>query len=293
MSPLIQESEDRGEDQPSLGTQSSRELHEENEKKTATPGIMQQEGVLRNVPARSELSEEQWNIINTVIHFLKSHTAYDALPTSGKISVFNSNMPICLAFDCLRSQEVAEAIIWNHEKNCFIGVFNSSDLIKAVLMQINMHRHDPTKVDDILLININTYRQFQLKSESKRRLLDCSPSTSLMDILRIMSEYRIRRLPVIDNDQAYGILTYSSILRFLVSSFDKSAAIYRQTIRELNLGLYKDVISCPSSTSVAQGTDAEGLSSSVVYARKQEHLVDPRYERRRKNDHDLPTKRYL
>ena len=65
---------------------------------------MQQEGVLRNVPARSELSEEQWNIINTVIHFLKSHTAYDALPTSGKISVFNSNMPICLAFDCLRSQ---------------------------------------------------------------------------------------------------------------------------------------------------------------------------------------------
>ena len=78
-----------------------------------------------------------------------------------------------------------------------------------------------------------------------------------------------------------------------MSSFDKSAAIYRQTIRELNLGLYKDVISCPSSTSVAQGTDAEGLSSSVVYARKQEHLVDPRYERRRKNDHDLPTKRYL
>lgn len=54
--------------------------------------------------------------------------------------------------------EVAEAIIWNHEKNCFIGIFNSSDLIKAVLMQINMHRHHPDKVNDILLININTYR---------------------------------------------------------------------------------------------------------------------------------------
>lgn len=104
--------------------------------------------------------------------------------------------------------EVAEAIIWNNEKNCYIGVFNSSDLIKAVLMQINMHRHDQSKKDNILFININTYRgmavfvyfsiEFQLRSESKRRLLDCKPSTSLMDILRIMSEYRIRRLPVID-----------------------------------------------------------------------------------------------
>lgn len=25
-------------------------------------------------------------------------------------------------------------------------------------MQINMHRHNPTSVDEILLININTYR---------------------------------------------------------------------------------------------------------------------------------------
>lgn len=105
--------------------------------------------------------------------------------------------------------EVNEAIIWNHEKNSFIGIFNSSDLIKAILMQINRHRHDPSKVDDILLVDINAYRgtvhlqiliqlEFQLKSESKRRLLDCSPSTKLIDIIRIMSEYQIRRLPVIE-----------------------------------------------------------------------------------------------
>lgn len=61
--------------------------------------------------------------------------------------------------------EVNEAIIWNHEKNSFIGIFNSSDLIKAILMQINRHRHDPSKVDDILLVDINAYRgtlHFQL-----------------------------------------------------------------------------------------------------------------------------------
>lgn len=45
--------------------------------------------------------------------------------------------------------------------------------------------------------------EFQLRSESKRRLLDCKPSTSLIDILRIMSEYRIRRLPVIDVREFY------------------------------------------------------------------------------------------
>lgn len=141
-------------------------------------------------------------------------------------------------------------------------------------MQINMHRHNPQSVDDILLININTYRgaflrflspaEFQLKqSKNSKRLLDCQPTTSLMDILRIMSQYRIRRLPVIQvrlfhsfyfqDDQALGILTYSTILYYLVSSFDKSSPIYKQTLRELHLGVYKDVISCPSSTPIAQG----------------------------------------
>lgn len=53
-----------------------------------------------NIPERGEQSD----IISTVVHFLETHTAYDALPASGKVSVFNSNMPICLAFECLRSQ---------------------------------------------------------------------------------------------------------------------------------------------------------------------------------------------
>ena len=41
--------------------------------------------------------------------------------------------------------------------------------------------------------------EFQLKNEKgfNCRLLDCSPETSLMDILHIMSKYHIRRLPVI------------------------------------------------------------------------------------------------
>ena len=57
-------------------------------------------------------------------------------------------------------------------------------------------------------------------------------------------------------------------------SFDRSAPLYRQTIRELNLGVYKDVISCSSSTSVAQGTTAQWMRCSAFPAGKQEHLVD-------------------
>ena len=69
------------------------------------------------------------------------------------------------------------------------------------------------------------------------------------------------------NNQVLGILTYSSILHHIVTSFDKSAPIYKQTFRELNLGLYKDVISCPSSTSVANALyilDHRNISSILV-----------------------------
>ena len=49
------------------------------------------------------------DIASTVVQFLKTHTAYDSLPESGKVSVFNSNMPICLAFDCLRNQGLSSS----------------------------------------------------------------------------------------------------------------------------------------------------------------------------------------
>ena len=57
-----------------------------------------------NLKSVDKATGEQFNIVNTLVHFLEKQTAYDALPTSGKVSVFNSNMPICLAFDCLRNQ---------------------------------------------------------------------------------------------------------------------------------------------------------------------------------------------
>ena len=109
--------------------------------------------------------------------------------------------------------------------------------------------------------------EFQIKNEPIPRLLDCNPSTKLMDIIRIMTEYHIRRLPVIENNQVLGILTYSSILHHIVSSFDQSSPIYKQTLRELNLGLYKDVIFCPASTSVARALfmlDKYNISSILV-----------------------------
>ena len=58
----------------------------------------------KSTPIRRQLTDEQHNMVQTVVHFLRSHTAYDCLPPSGEIAVLNSNMPICLAFDCLRSQ---------------------------------------------------------------------------------------------------------------------------------------------------------------------------------------------
>ena len=64
-----------------------------------------------------------------------------------------------------------------------------------------------------------------------------------------------------------GILTYSSILNHIVTSFDRSAPIYQHTLRELNLGKYKDVKSCPSSTSVAKALfllDQYNISSILV-----------------------------
>ena len=76
-------------------------------------------------------------------------------------------------------------------------------------------------------------------------------------------------------------------------SFDRSAPLYRQTIRELNLGLYKGVISCPSSTSVAQGTIEESVRFSAFPARKQEHLVDSGDRQGRPHHDDFPAQRHF
>ena len=76
-------------------------------------------------------------------------------------------------------------------------------------------------------------------------------------------------------------------------SFDRSAPLYRQTIRELNLGLYKDVISCPSSTSVAQGIFLIQVFISFISAGKQEDLVDSGDGQGRSDHDDFPAKRHF
>ena len=64
--------------------------------------------------------------------FLKSHTCYDLIPRSGKVIVFDVDIPVKLAFYALVEHGVASAPLLDPALNAFVGMFTATDFIEII-----------------------------------------------------------------------------------------------------------------------------------------------------------------
>lgn len=84
-----------------------------------------------------------------IYDILTQHDAYDVLPPSQKLLVFNVNNPLDLVFQSLRRQgilcslysfvEAVEGVIWNANTGVYEGVITSSDLLFCLNKQVKIH----------------------------------------------------------------------------------------------------------------------------------------------------------
>ncbi|KAG7240432.1 hypothetical protein INR49_027003 [Caranx melampygus] len=58
------------------------------------------------------------------MNFMKSHTCYDAIPTSSKLVIFDTTLQVKKAFFALVANGVRAAPLWDNKLKCFVETMN-------------------------------------------------------------------------------------------------------------------------------------------------------------------------
>lgn len=111
---------------------------------------------------------------------------------------------VCCVNTNTKVDEIAKIMSNNHigcvpvcdDKNCLVGVITDRDiLLRTIACDKDVKN---TKASDIMTCNVCT----------------CSENDDVCDAEKKMSEYQIRRIPVVENNKVVGILTIGDLAHF-------------------------------------------------------------------------------
>uniref|UniRef100_A0A8C6M9L2 Protein kinase, AMP-activated, gamma 3b non-catalytic subunit n=1 Tax=Nothobranchius furzeri TaxID=105023 RepID=A0A8C6M9L2_NOTFU len=186
----------------------------------------------------------------TYMNFMKSHTCYDAIPTSSKLVIFDTTLQVKKAFFALVANGVRAAPLWNTKIQSFVGMLTITDFINI------LHRYYRSPLVQIYELEehkIETWREIYLQY-SVNRLISITPESSLFDAIYSLLKNKIHRLPVIDpvSGNVLHILTHKRILKFLhiFGSMIPKPMFLRKQISEVPIGTFSQIATIQESATV-------------------------------------------
>ncbi|CAL8308421.1 unnamed protein product [Merluccius merluccius] len=184
------------------------------------------------------------------LNFMKTHTCYDAIPTSCKLVVFDIKLQVKKAFFALVANGLRAAPLWDSKQQRFVGMLTITDFINI------LHRYYKSPLVQIYELEnhrIETWRDVYLQY-SNHFLISVSPKASLFDAIYSLLKNKIHRLPVIDPESGnvLHILTHKRILKFLHifgCTVPKPQFVHKP-IQELGIGTFRNVATIAHTASV-------------------------------------------
>ncbi|XP_056286995.1 5'-AMP-activated protein kinase subunit gamma-1 isoform X2 [Pseudoliparis swirei] len=180
------------------------------------------------------------------MNFMKSHSCYDAIPTSCKLVIFDTKLQVKKAFFALVANGLRAAPLWDSKLQRFVGMLTITDFINILHFY---YRSPMVQMYELESHKIETWRG----DSSQNVYLKCSdhilisifPEASLFDAIYSLLKYKIHRLPVMDPESGnvLHILTHKRILKFLhifKTKVPAPAFIGRQ-IQELGIGTFRNI----------------------------------------------------
>uniref|UniRef100_H2T2J5 Protein kinase, AMP-activated, gamma 3b non-catalytic subunit n=1 Tax=Takifugu rubripes TaxID=31033 RepID=H2T2J5_TAKRU len=184
------------------------------------------------------------------MNFMKSHTCYDAIPTSSKLVIFDTTLQVKKAFFALVANGVRAAPLWDNKLKCFVGMLTITDFINI------LHRYYKSPLVQIYELEehkIETWREIYLEY-STNRLISITPDCSLFDAIYSLLKNKIHRLPIIDpiSGDVLHILTHKRILKFLhiFGSMIPKPRFLQKQIGEVAIGTFRQIATVHESASV-------------------------------------------
>ncbi|KAI9022146.1 hypothetical protein CLU79DRAFT_751393 [Phycomyces nitens] len=189
--------------------------------------------------------------------FLKEHTAYDVLPVSYRLIVFDTRMPVKKALFALVQNGIVSAPLWESKTQRFAGMLAVSDFINLIQYYYN-HNSVEEALRDIEQFEIAHLRDVEKQVNAPTsQLVYMDPMLTLYDACRLLAESRVHRVPLLDREpntnteMIVSVLTQYRILKFIAMNF-KDALALRQPLSELRIGTFEDIATASLSTPVIQ-----------------------------------------
>jgi len=73
--------------------------------------------------------------IHVYANFMKEHDCYSLIPTSSKIVIFDTRLPVKKAFFALVANGLRAAPLWDSDQGQFVGMLTISDFIRYLWPQ--------------------------------------------------------------------------------------------------------------------------------------------------------------
>lgn len=214
----------------------------------------------------SELSEDEHeggNFKLDIQAFFKSSTVFNLLPRSGRVVVIDDRCSLMAAWTALALNDCAAAAVWSSAQNNFCGAFCVNDIVNIMCRHCTpasppLSSSEAAPTDDPL-VQCSALQSELLSNHMavKGEPLDMSPADTIFNICSLMQARRCRFVPIIERDEEDGscravqVLSYATIVRYLVYQQGKEIDLLVGTLRDLSIGTFTSVSTCSIDASLA------------------------------------------
>ncbi|KZW02572.1 CBS-domain-containing protein [Exidia glandulosa HHB12029] len=195
-------------------------------------------------PVQSQDTHDQ--ALQLIRAFLKSRSAYDLLPVSFRIIVFDTELEVKKGLECMGMNSVVSASLWNSRTGTFAGMFTVLDVIHLIQHYYRTSNFQSAALD-AESIRFDALRAIEKSlNVPPPPLLSIHPMRSLLEASTLLIKTHARRLPLIDRDSVtskeslVSVLTQYRLLRFIARNCQAQISQLHVGLRRLKVGTYVD-----------------------------------------------------
>jgi len=181
---------------------------------------------------------------DAISHFLDSHNCYSVLRASGKVVVFDTRIPIQLAFYALVEHDMQAAPLWDQSLCQFVGLLTVTDFIDV------LRYYKQTSTDVTALASRTIAHVLADDCPSHKKIFwSANANASLKQACALLHNQNLDFLPVMlpEDMRVLSTITYTTILEHLVTHFREQRRLFDDTVYDLGIGTYHDkILTCHS-----------------------------------------------
>ncbi|CAM9439911.1 unnamed protein product [Pylaiella littoralis] len=173
--------------------------------------------------------------------FLRNHVCYDLLKHSGKVVVFDSSIPVQLAFYALVEHDMQAAPLWDSRERRFVGLMTVTDFIDI----LRHYRGSGVAVEQLASKSIKeVLSEPEGQQLAQADFMHVDAEVSLLHAASLFQNRHMKFLPIIVPGSAtvLALISHVEILEFLVTTFREQRRLFDDPISELRIGIFSDSV---------------------------------------------------